>query len=134
MTPALDDRIGNDSNLAGTATPASVHQAFAASLATTARGLKDRPAQLDGFIAGLAHQGLLTQPAVATALAPFMKLPPPESRTNKRARMAKTINECVAARDCVTQEDLEAAGFSAADIAQLFREALRASGVARMVA
>lgn len=128
MTHALDDRIGNDSNAA------PVHQAFAASLATTARGLAGEPAKLRGFIAGLAHQGLLTQPGVASALAPFMKLPKPESRTNKRARMAKTISECVAAKECVTREDLEAAGFSSAEIAELFREALRASGVARMAA
>lgn len=120
-----DDRIGNDSN---------VHSTFAASLAARARGLKREPAKLQGFLAGLAYQGLLTQPAVASALAPFMKLPKPEPRTNTRARMAKTISECVAAKDCVTREDLEAAGFSAAEITSLFREALRASGVVRMAA
>lgn len=124
----LDDRIGNDSNLA------PLHEALAASLAVRARGLKDRPDQLQGFLAGLAHQGLLTQPGIATALAPFMKLPKPESRTSRRARMAKVINECVAAKEHVTREDIEAAGFSTAEIGELFREALRASGVARMVA
>lgn len=121
----LDDRIGHDSN---------VHTAFAASLADRARGLKDEPVKLQGFIAGLAHQGLLTQPAVASALAPFLKLPPPEPRTSVRARMAKTISECVATKECVTRDDLEAAGFSGTEIADLFREALRASRVARMVA
>lgn len=121
----LDDRIGNDSN---------VHSAFAASLADRARGLKDEPAKLQGFIAGLAHQGLLTQPGVASALAPFLKLPRPEPRTNKRARMAKVISDSVAAKDHVTRDDLEAAGFSGEEIASLFREALRASGVERMVA
>lgn len=121
----LDDRIGHDSN---------VHTAFAASLADRARGLKAEPVKLQGFIAGLAHQGLLTQPAVASALAPFLKLPPPEPRTSKRTRMAEVINKCVGAWGCVTRDDLEAAGFSGAEIADLFREALRASGVARMVA
>lgn len=121
----LDDRIGHDSN---------VHSAFAASLADRARGLKREPTKLQGFIAGLAHQGLLTQPAVATALAPFLKLPKPEPRTTTRARMAKVISDCVAAKECVTRDDLEAAGFSGAEIASLFREALRASGVSRMVA
>lgn len=130
MTPMLDDRIGNDSNL----TPGPVHDAFAASLAGRARDLKDEPAKLQGFIAGLAHQGLLTQPGVASALQPFMKLPKPEPRTNKRARMAKVISDSVAAKDCVTREDIEAAGFSGAEIDDLFREALRASGVARMAA
>lgn len=120
-----DDRIGNDSN---------VHSAFAASLADRAHELRREPAKLQGFIAGLAHQGLLTQPGVASALAPFMKLPKPEGRTNKRARMAKVISDSVAAKDCVTREDIEAAGFSGAEIDQLFREALRASGVERMVA
>jgi hypothetical protein len=120
-----DDRIGNDSN---------VHSAFAASLAHRARGLKNEPAKLQGFIAGLAHQGLLTQPGVASALAPFMKLPKPEARTRKRARMAKVIADCVATKECVTREDIEAAGFSGAEITDLFREALRASGVARMAA
>jgi hypothetical protein len=126
----LDDRIGNDTNL----TPAPVHDAFAAALAAQARGLKDKPAKLQGFLDGLAHQGLLTQPGVASALAPFMKLPPPEARTNKRARMAKVISDSVAAKECVTREDIEAAGFSGADIDELFREALRASGVERMAA
>lgn len=121
----LDDRIGNDSN---------VHDVFAASLADQARGLTGEPAKLQGFIAGLAHQGLLTQPGVASALAPFMKLPRPEGRTNKRARMAKVISDCVAAKDCVTREDIEAAGFSGAEINDLFREALRASGVEKMAA
>lgn len=121
----LDDRIGNDTN---------VHSAFAASLAVQARGLKREPAKLQGFIAGLAHQGLLAQPAVASALAPFLKLPKPESRTRTRARMAKVISDCVAAKDHVTRDDLEAAGFSGTEIASLFREALRASGVSRMVA
>ena len=130
----LDDRIGHDSNLAAHATPASAHEGLAASLAGRARGLKDRPDQLQGFLAGLAHQGLLTQPGIATALAPFLKLPKPESRTSRRARMAKVINECVAAKEHVTREDIEAAGFSTAEIGELFREALRASGVARMVA
>lgn len=121
----LDDRIGNDSN---------VHSAFAASLAVRARGLKDEPAKLQGFLDGLAHQGLLTQPGVASALAPFMKLPKPEARTAKRARMAKIISDCVATKECVTREDIEAAGFSGAEINDLFREALRASGVERMAA
>jgi|GEM_PF-789705 len=120
-----DDRIGHDSN---------VHFAFAASLADRARGLKAEPAKLQGFIAGLAHQGLLTQPAVASALAPFLKLPKPEPRTTTRARMAKVISDCVATKECVTRDDLEAAGFSGAEITSLFREALRASGVSRMVA
>lgn len=121
----LDDRIGNDSN---------VHSAFAASLAHRAHGLKDEPAKLQGFIAGLAHQGLLTQPGVASALAPFLKLPKPEPRTRTRARMAKVISDCVATKEHVTRDDLEAAGFSGAEIASLFREALRASRVADMAA
>lgn len=121
----LDDRIGNDSN---------VHSAFAASLASRAHRLKDEPAKLQGFIAGLAHQGLLTQPGVASALAPFLKLPKPEPRTRTRARMAKVISDCVAAKEHVTRDDLEAAGFSGAEIASLFREALRASRVADMAA
>ena len=124
----LDDLIGNDSNVA------PVHRAFAASLARRAKGLKADPARLEGFLAGLAYQGLLKQPGVASALAPFMRLPKPEARTHKRARMAKVINECVAASERVTRDDLEAAGFSPDEIGELFREALRASGVQRMAA
>lgn len=123
-----DDRIGNDSNMG------AGRDAFADKIGAMARRLKDRPVKLQAFLAGLGHQTVLTRPGVASALAPFLKLPPPEARTQKRARMAKVINECVAAKDCVTREDLEAAGFSGAEIADLFREALRASGAARMAA
>ncbi|WP_289298244.1 hypothetical protein [uncultured Reyranella sp.] len=125
--PHIDEeRIGHDSN----AHP----DLFAERIGAMARRLKDRPAKLQAFIAGLGHQGILARPAIASALAPFLRLPPPEPRTHKRARMAKVIHDCVAATGSVTRDEIAAAGFSDAEIGELFREALRASGVQRMAA
>lgn len=126
LTHIDEERIGHDSN-AGL-------DPLAERIGAMARALKDRPRRLQGFIAGLAVQGVLTRPAVASALAPFLRLPPPEPRTHKRARMAKVIHDCVAATGSVTRDEIAAAGFSDAEIVQLFREALRASGVAKMAA
>lgn len=126
----LDELIGNDVN----ANPDPARDPFARDLAAMAQGLKDRPAKLQAFISGLAHQGVLTRPAVASALAPFLKLPPPEPRTHKRARMARLISETVAATGQVTRDDLLGGGFSEADLTTLFRDALRVSDVQRMAA
>lgn len=124
----IDDRIGNDSNMG------AGRDAFADKIGAMARRLKDRPVKLQAFLAGLGHQAVLTRPGVASALAPFLKLPPPEARTQKRARMAKLISELFAANGQVTDTDLLGAGFSKSDIATLKDEAGRIAGVARMAA
>ena len=80
----------------------------------------------------LAHSD--ERPVVPSGLAAFQHLPPPEPRTATRARMAAEIVRAVAATGCVTRDDLLAAGFTTAEIAELFTEARRISGVERMVA
>lgn len=76
----------------------------------------------------------LDRPIVPSGLASFQHLPPPEPRTATRARMAAEIVRAVAATGCVTHDDLSAAGFTGAEIAQLFNEARRIAGVERMAA
>lgn len=114
-TPHLDDLVGLDDFVA-----------------SRARQLAPHPPRLDAFISGLAHQGLLTRPTIASALAPFMTLPKPEPRTQTRARMAAEIARAMSSQGCVTRDDL--AGFTEAEITELFTEARRISGVSAMVA
>ena len=76
----------------------------------------------------------LAPPIVPSGLAAFQHLPPPEPRTATRARMASEIVRAVAATGCVTREDLEQAGFTGAEIAEMFTEARRIAGVERMAA
>lgn len=76
----------------------------------------------------------LDRPIVPSGLASFQYLPPPEPRTATRARMAAEIVRAVAATGCVTHDDLMAAGFTGAEITQLFTEARRIAGVERMAA
>lgn len=66
-------------------------------------------------------------------LAPFMHLPAPEARTLTRARLAATIASLVAANGNVTRDELLAAGFDEAEIAEHFTQARRIARVERMV-
>lgn len=125
---SYDDRIGQDLEPA----PSADDQAFADRIAAAARRAKDRPVQLAAMLGGFALDGTLRRPGVRAALAPFMKLPKPEARTLKRARMAATISNAMAARGCVTEAELRAAGFSKSDIDELRDEAGRAAGLAGM--
>ncbi|MBX9944919.1 MAG: hypothetical protein K2Y40_12625 [Reyranella sp.] len=74
----------------------------------------------------------LERPIVPAGLAPFMRLPDPEPRTLRRARMAAEIARAVSSNGCVTRDDLTAAGFTDAEIAEHFTEAKRIARVAGM--
>lgn len=76
--------------------------------------------------------GIPLQPVVPSGLAPFLHLPPPEPATLTRARLAKTLQDLVAANGLVTRDDLVAAGFTPAEIERHFGEAKRIAGLARM--
>lgn len=74
-------------------------------------------------------------PLIAAGLSPFLKLPHRmEPRTLTRARMAAEICRAVSANGNVTREDLDQAGFTCSEIADLFTEARRISQVERMAA
>lgn len=128
---SLDDRVGQDEP-----TLSAADQAFAERIASAARRAKEKPQRFAGFLNGLLTDGTIDRPGVRSALAPFMKLPKPEARTLKRARMAFAMSNAMAARDCVTEADLRAAGFNDNDIADtdLRDEAARVAGLAEMVA
>lgn len=66
-------------------------------------------------------------------LAGFLQLPRKETPNVVRARMARFLQERVAASGNVTREDLEAAGFEKDEIDQLFHQAKRIAGLVRMV-
>lgn len=92
------------------------------------------PARLRHFQAQLSINGI-PRPVIPSGLAHLLHLPgDPEPRTLTRARMAAEIERCVSAHGCVTRENLEAAGFTGAEIAELFTEARRIARVERMVA
>lgn len=72
-------------------------------------------------------------PIVPAGLAPFMTLPGrPEGRTLTRARMAQEIARAMSAEGRVTREDLERAGFTAAEITAHFESAVRVARASRM--
>jgi len=79
-------------------------------------------------IAGIPHD----RPVLSSGLAVYRRLPEPEPPTHTRTRMADTIARAVGANGCVTREDLEAAGFTGAEIAEHFTDARRAARVERM--
>ncbi len=66
-------------------------------------------------------------------LRPFLKLPPAEPPKGVRARMAEFLKHRVAADGSVTREQIEAAGFSADEIAAHFHPAKRIARLAQMV-
>ena len=78
--------------------------------------------------------GHVERPIIPSGLAPYLHLPAPEPRTLTRARMAAAIAQLVAGSGQVTRDDLVASGFTSAEIADLFSEARRISGVEKMVA
>lgn len=125
---SYDDHIGQEPETS----PAD--QAFAGRIAEAAQRAKDQPLRLAALLNGFEIDGTMRRPGVRAALAPFMKLPKPEARTLKRARMAATISNAMAARGCVTEAELRAAGFSKSDIDELRDEAGRAAGLAGMAA
>lgn len=89
---------------------------------------------LDRLIA-LRRRRLPQQVAgIGSGLAPFMHLPAPEARTLVRARLASTIASLVAANGNVTRDELLAAGFDEAELAEHFTQARRIARVERMVA
>ena len=126
----LDDHIGQDLEPA----PSAADQAFADGIARAAERAKSKPIRLAGLINGLLVDGTINRPGVRAALRPFMKLPKPEARTIKRARMAEAMVSAHAARECVTFDDLYAAGFTDADIRELKHEARRAARLTEMAA
>jgi hypothetical protein len=65
--------------------------------------------------------------------APFFKLPQKEKPALTRARMARFLQDRVAANGSVSRDDLEAAGFEGDEIDQLFHQAKRIAGLVRMV-
>jgi hypothetical protein len=67
-------------------------------------------------------------------LVRFLKLPPKERPRLTRARMAELIVNRFSASGQVTLEDLKAANFSDAEIAQHFTQARRIAQVEKMVA
>lgn len=73
----------------------------------------------------------ISRPIIPAGLAPFLTLPGPEPRTLTRARMAAEIARAVSSNGCVTEDDLR--GFTREEIADLFTEARRISGVAEMI-
>lgn len=73
------------------------------------------------------------RPIVPAGLAVYAMLPPPERLTNLRTRMAAEIARAMSANGNVTHDDLIAAGFSGAEIAEHFTAARRAARVDRMV-
>lgn len=66
-------------------------------------------------------------------LTGFLKLPRKETPNVVRARMARFLQERVAANGNVTRDDLEAGGFEKDEIDQLFHQAKRIAGLVRMV-
>lgn len=66
-------------------------------------------------------------------LVPFLKLPPPERPAVTRARMAQVILDRVSATGQITAGELNAAGFTDAEIVAHFHGARRIARVERMV-
>lgn len=66
-------------------------------------------------------------------LVPFLKLPPPERPAVTRARMAQVILDRVSATGQITADELNAAGFTDAEIVAHFHGARRIARVERMV-
>jgi len=130
QTTHLDDLVGLD--IGTQSQSAEAADLFDTAIVATARRLAATPPRLESFIAGLALDGTLRRPALQSALAPFMTMPKPEPRTRVRARMAAEIARAYSSNGCVTEEDLK--GFTREEIAELFTEARRISGVAEMVA
>jgi hypothetical protein len=113
-----------------TAEPLSpVARALIASL----RPFLNRPEKLRAQLNGLLLDGSLPRAVIRSGLEPFMRLPPAEARRRTRARMAQAIAERFTLTGQVTEDDLARAGFTHAEIRDLFTEAKRASGVEQMV-
>ena len=98
-----------------------------------------RPSQDEALARRRTHfagqlTGNVERPIIPSGLAPYLHLPAPEPRTLTRARMAAAIAQLVAGSGQVTRDDLVASGFTPAEIADLFTEARRISGVEKMVA
>lgn len=126
----LDDRIGLDTD----APLSAADQAFADDIARAAKRAKDRPQRFAGFLNGLLVDGTINRPGVRAALQPYLKLPKPEGRTLKRARMAEAMVNAMAARGTITFDDIHAAGFTDAEILDLKDEAWRAARLTEMAA
>ncbi len=126
----LDDRIGQD----GDSPLSEADQVFADRIARAAHRTKDKPQRFAGFLNGLLVDGTINRPGVRAALQPYLKLPKPEGRTLKRARMAEAMVNAFAARGTVTFDDIYAAGFTDAEILDLKDEAWRAARLTEMAA
>jgi hypothetical protein len=79
-------------------------------------------------------EALIRLQAERPDLARFMRLPPKERPRLVRARMAELIVNRFSAAGQVTLDDLHAAGFTDAEIAEHFTAARRCARVERMVA
>jgi hypothetical protein len=67
------------------------------------------------------------------SLVPFLKLPRAEHPTVTRARMAEFLQHRFALTQQITIEDLDAAGFTDAEIERHFTEAKRIARLPQMV-
>ena len=103
-------------------------------IAAAAQRAKAQPLRLAALLNGLMVDGTMQRPGVRSALQPFMKLPKGEPLRSVRTRMAAEIARAVSAFGCVTQQNLEDAGFTAREIRKHFKDAVRAARVTEMVA
>lgn len=69
---------------------------------------------------------------VPAGLAPFMTTPDEEPSDLTCLRMADAIARAVSSTGCITRDDLQAAGFTVAEIEQHFTEAKRRARVSEM--
>jgi hypothetical protein len=88
------------------------------------------PHRLEAFAAGFAYQGI----PIPAGLVPYIKLPPPEPLTHRRARFAAAIAERMAAYGYFSDEDAARLGMTEAEIRDLKHDAWRCSGAERMAA